>query len=42
MLRPVDTSEATVKRQLNELKKKGAIARIGSNKTGHWEVCVAR
>jgi len=30
-------SEATVKRRLNELKKDGAIVRIGSNKTGHWE-----
>ena len=30
-------SEATVKRRLNELKKEGAIVRIGSNKTGHWE-----
>ncbi len=31
-------SEATVKRRLNELKKEGAIVRIGSNKTGHWEI----
>ena len=30
-------SEATVKRRLNELKKEGAIVRVGSNKTGHWE-----
>ena len=30
-------SEATVKRRLNELKKDGAIVRVGSNKTGHWE-----
>lgn len=30
-------SEATVKRCLNELKKEGAIVRIGSNKMGHWE-----
>ena len=34
----VGTSEATVKRRLGELKKEGAIIRIGSNKTGHWEV----
>ena len=31
-------SEATVKRRLNELKKEGAIVRIGSNKAGHWEI----
>ena len=34
----VGTSEATVKRRLGELKKKGAIIRVGSNKTGHWEI----
>lgn len=32
----IGVSEATVKRRLNELKKEGAIVRIGSNKTGHW------
>ena len=32
----VGTSEATVKRRLGELKKEGAIIRVGSNKTGHW------
>ena len=31
-------SEATVKRRINELKKKGIIVRVGSNKTGHWEI----
>lgn len=30
-------SEATIKRRLNELKKEGAIVRVGSNKAGHWE-----
>jgi len=34
----VGASEATVKRRLGELKKAGAIIRVGSNKTGHWEV----
>ena len=34
----VGASEATVKRRLGELKKEGAIIRVGSNKTGHWEV----
>ena len=33
----VGASEATVKRRLGELKKEGAIIRIGSKKTGHWE-----
>ena len=31
-------SEATVKRRLGELRKAGMIVRVGSNKTGHWEV----
>ena len=34
----VGASEATVKRRLGELKKEGAIVRVGSNKTGHWEI----
>ena len=38
----IGVSEATVKRRLNELKKEGVIVRIGSNKTGWWEVCGGR
>ena len=34
----IGVSEAIVKHRLNELKKEGVIVRIGSNKTGHWEV----
>ena len=34
----VGASEATVKRRLGELKKEGAIIRVGSKKTGHWEI----
>ena len=34
----IGISEATVKRRLGELKKEGIIIRVGSNKTGHWEV----
>ena len=34
----VGVSEATVKRRLSELKKEGAIIRMGSNKTGCWKV----
>ena len=33
----VGASEATVKRRLGELKKEGAIIRVGSKKTGHWK-----
>ena len=31
-------SEATVKRRLGELKDRGVISRVGSNKTGHWKI----
>ena len=34
----VGVSEVTVKRRLGALKKEGAIIRVGSNKTGHWEI----
>lgn len=34
----VGVSEATVKRRLGELKKSDLIIRVGSNKTGHWEI----
>ena len=34
----IGVSEATVKRRLGELKKEGVIIRVGSNKTGHWEI----
>ena len=34
----IGVSEATVKRRLGELKKEGIIIRVGSNKTGHWEL----
>jgi Fic family protein len=34
----VGVSEATVKRRLGELKKDEVIIRVGSNKTGHWEI----
>ena len=34
-------SEATIKRRLAELRKAGMIVRVGSNKTGHWEVVIS-
>jgi len=34
----VGVSEATVKRALSALKKAGLIKRVGSDKTGHWDV----
>lgn len=32
------TSEATIKRRIAKLKKEGVITRVGSKKTGHWQV----
>ena len=34
----IGASEATIKRRLGELKREGAVIRVGSNKTGHWEI----
>ena len=34
----IGVSEATVKRRLGELKNDSFIIRVGSNKTGHWEI----
>ena len=34
----IGASEATVKRRLKKKKKDGFIIRVGSNKTGHWEI----
>ena len=31
-------SQRTITRVLASLKSKGLISRIGSNKTGHWQV----
>lgn len=31
-------SEATIKRRLGELRRAGMIVRVGSNKSGYWEV----
>ncbi len=31
-------SEATVKRRIQKLKKYGILRRVGSKKTGHWEI----
>ena len=38
LAREVDKSRITVIRQMNDLKEKGIIKRIGSDKTGHWEI----
>ncbi len=38
LAKALEVSEATVKRRLNELKKDGFIRRVGSNKTGYWEI----
>ena len=34
----LEVSEATVKRNIQKLKQQNRIRRIGSKKTGHWEV----
>ena len=34
----ISVSEATIKRRLGELKNEGIIIRVGSKKTGHWEI----
>ena len=34
----IEKSEATVKRAIAKLKAKGSIRRIGSDKTGYWEI----
>ncbi len=34
----IGVSEATVKRRLGELRKAGMIVRVGSNKTGYWDI----
>ena len=34
----LSVSEATIKRRLGELRKAGMIIRVGSNKSGYWEV----
>jgi len=34
----IEKSEATVKRAIAKLKSENKIKRIGSDKTGHWEV----
>jgi ATP-dependent DNA helicase RecG len=34
----LDVSSATVKRNIQKLKNTGALKRIGSKKTGYWEV----
>ncbi|HJJ53431.1 MAG TPA: HTH domain-containing protein [Methanocorpusculum sp.] len=36
----LDVSLRHAKRLLAELKEKGAIQRIGSDKSGHWEIII--
>lgn len=38
LARILDVSPATVKRNIQKLKKMGVLKRIGSRKTGYWEV----
>lgn len=41
LARALHVSEATVKRNLQKLKQQGRVRRLGSKKTGHWEVIQA-
>ncbi len=41
MVKTLNVSLRTLKRELVELQKKGAIRRVGSNKKGHWTVIVS-
>ena len=34
----IDTSRRTIIRQMNGLKEKGIVKRVGSDKKGHWEI----
>lgn len=34
----IDTSRRTIIRQMNDLKEKGIVKRVGSDKKGHWEI----
>ena len=34
----VNKSRRTIIRQVNELKEKGMVKRVGSDKKGHWEI----
>jgi ATP-dependent DNA helicase RecG len=34
----IDVSPATIRRNIQKLKEMGVLKRIGSKKTGYWEV----
>lgn len=38
MAKALGVSDRMVRKHLNTLKEKGLIARVGSNKTGHWKI----
>jgi ATP-dependent DNA helicase RecG len=38
LARVLDVSEATIKRNIQKLKQRNRLRRVGSKKTGHWEV----
>lgn len=38
LARVLQVSEATVKRNIQKLKQQNRIRRVGSKKTGHWEI----
>ena len=40
LVKTLDISARTIDRAIKSLKDKGAIERIGSDKTGHWRVII--
>lgn len=38
LVRKIDTSRRTIIRQMNDLKEKGIVKRVGSDKKGHWDI----
>lgn len=38
MASALQVSESTIKRHLKKLREQGLLRRVGSDKTGHWEV----
>ena len=38
LVQVTNKSRSTVARQIKQLKEQGKISRVGSDKTGHWEI----
>ena len=42
MAKKLSISETAIENNIKKLREKGIIARVGSDKTGHWEVSIAK